>query len=89
MWTGWDHLGEVGVGRPVYKGDPSGFAAPYPWVTSCSGDIDITGHRRPQSYYRQVIFGITDQPYLVVQRPEHHHEPITPQAWTWSDGVPS
>ena len=53
-WTGWDYLGEVGVGRVMWPDEVSddaepGFMAPYPWLTAWCGDIDITGHRRPAS----------------------------------------
>ena len=55
-WTGWDYLGEAGIGRPQYAtrtapGPPS--PRPYPCLLAGCGDIDITGHRRPASYYRR------------------------------------
>ena len=66
-WTGWDYLGEVGIGRTVYGApDPAaGRAASWagiPWRTAWCGDIDITGHRRPQSYYREIVFGLRSDP---------------------------
>lgn len=88
-WTGWDYLGEAGIARPIYPGQDPAFAAPYPWLTADCGDIDITGGRRPISYYREIVFGLRSEPYLAVQRPEHHHEARLPQAWTWSDSVAS
>ena len=33
------------------------------------GDIDITGHRRPASYYREIVFGLRTEPYIAVQPP--------------------
>ena len=65
-WTGWDYLGEVGIGRVEY-GEPNadvgmtGFHGEYPWRTAWCGDIDITGHRRPQSHYREIVFGLRDR----------------------------
>ena len=47
-WTGWDYLGEVGIGRPQYAttdGSRPTFTAPYPYLLAGCGDIDITGHR--------------------------------------------
>jgi beta-galactosidase len=93
-WTGWDYLGEAGIGRTEYRqpdsasGIPS-FLGEYPWRTAWCGDIDITGHRRPQSYYREIVFGLRADPYLAVQRPEHHGEVATGTPWTWSDVVSS
>ncbi|TVZ04591.1 glycoside hydrolase family 2 protein [Trebonia kvetii] len=91
-WTGWDYLGEAGIGRPQYAtadGTQPGFAAPYPWLLAGCGDIDITGHRRPASYYRQIVFGLRDQPYLAVRRPEHHGKTWTGTPWAWSDSIAS
>jgi hypothetical protein len=48
-----------------------------PYLLAGCGDIDITGHRRPASYYRQIVFGLRAQPYLAVQRPEHHGKTFT------------
>jgi beta-galactosidase len=89
-WTGWDYLGEVGVGRTEYEGSDHAFHAEYPWLTAWVGDLDITGHRRPLSYYREIVFGLRQDPYVVVRRPEHHGRPITyTSPWAWSDAVSS
>ncbi len=93
-WTGWDYLGEVGIGRTVYS-EPSttlaiqSFMGDYPWRTAWCGDLDITGHRRPQSYYREIVFGRRADPYVAVQRPEHHGKVAAGTPWTWSDSVSS
>ncbi|WP_432991900.1 glycoside hydrolase family 2 TIM barrel-domain containing protein [Dactylosporangium sp. CA-233914] len=88
-WTGWDYLGEAGLGRVVYPGEEVAFGAPFPWLTASAGDIDITGRRRPVSYYREIVYGLRTEPYLAVQRPEHREHPARPQAWTWTDTVAS
>ena len=54
-WTGWDYLGEAGVGRTIHteadlEQGGAGFLGEYPWLTAWCGDIDITGGRRPQSW---------------------------------------
>ncbi|MFC4117352.1 glycoside hydrolase family 2 TIM barrel-domain containing protein [Nonomuraea zeae] len=89
-WTGWDYLGEVGIGRPQYgELDRRAFTAPYPYLTAGCGDLDITGHRRPVSYYREIVYGLRTAPYLAVQRPEHHGEPFVGTPWAWSDAIAS
>ena len=92
-WTGWDYLGEVGIGATAYAEDPDavpGLEREYPYLTAWCGDLDITGWRRPVSYYREVVFGLRTEPYLAVQRPEHHGHTITMQSpWGWSDSVSS
>jgi beta-galactosidase len=93
-WTGWDYLGEAGIGRTLYS-EPSSipggqsFLGDYPWRTAWCGDIDITGYRRPQSYYREIVFGLRAEPYLAVQRPEHHGAVAAGTPWSWGDVVSS
>lgn len=92
-WTGWDYLGEVGIGATAYAEDPGAVAAlqrEYPFLTAWCGDIDITGHRRPVSYYREIVFGLRVEPYIAVIRPERDQGTIIMQSpWAWSDSVSS
>jgi beta-galactosidase len=91
-WTGWDYLGEVGVGRVDYPDESyvnSGFTGAYPWLTAWVGDIDITGVRRPQSYYRETVFGLRQVPYIAVHRPEHHGKATWRTPWAWTDTLSS
>ena len=91
-WTGWDYLGEAGIGRAQYAtpdGPPPALAAPYPWLTAGCGDLDLTGHRRPASYYREIVFGLRAEPYVAVWRPERHGQVFAGTPWAWSDTVAS
>ena len=93
-WTGWDYLGEAGIGRTEYGGQgdaaaPSSFLGGFPWRSAWCGDFDITGGRRPQSYYREIVFGLRSDPYVTVLRPEHHGVPGSATPWSWSDSVSS
>ncbi|WP_405988218.1 glycoside hydrolase family 2 TIM barrel-domain containing protein [Streptomyces sp. NBC_00986] len=89
-WTGWDYLGEVGIGRPQYLTPDAprpSHTAPYPYLLAGCGDLDITGHRRPASYYREIVFGLRTEPYIAVRRPEHHGRTWAGTPWAWSDTV--
>jgi beta-galactosidase len=94
-WTGWDYLGEAGIGRIEYGDAPAAlgmaaFHGEYPWLAAWCGDIDITGHRRPQSYYREIVFGLRAEPYLAVLRPHHQGRAVAHASpWAWSDVVSS
>lgn len=90
-WTGWDYLGEPGLGRPRYRDEPPGTPplAPYPWLLSGAGDIDITGERRPASYYREIVYGLRREPFLAVRRPEIYGREAAPAPWSWTDCLPS
>ena len=93
-WTGWDYLGETGIGATRYAGQADGSAASfsggYPELTAWCGDIDITGHRRPVSYFREIVFGLRSDPYIAVNPPANHGRVVavaTP--WAWGDAIES
>jgi hypothetical protein len=85
-WTGWDYLGEAGIGRTVYGDEAVGaeaFHGPFPWVAAFCGDLDLTGHRRAQSHYREIVFGLRNDPWIGVQK--HPGEPVGyAGSWSWS-----
>lgn len=89
-WTGFDYLGEVGIGRAQFSDSTPGFTAPFPWIAAWCGDLDLTGFRRPASYYREIVFGLRTDPYIAVQRPENYHRtPKVTGGWAWSDSIGS
>lgn len=70
-WTGWDYLGEV---TPVYSD-----------LMNTGGDISLTGSRRPTSYYREIVFGLTKKPCIAVQAPERYGVPRNFGPWCYTD----
>lgn len=88
-WTGWDYIGEAGVGIPAYKWGDGGFGAHFPAQLAYVGDIDITGNRRPVSYFREIVFGLRKEPYIAVQNPNHYGEHLIKTPWVLSDSQSS
>lgn len=92
-WTGWDYLGETGIGAVTYAEDGEvldGLARGFPFLTARCADIDLTGWRRPVSYYREIVFGLRSEPYIAVQRPSRaSHTVVMQTPWAWSDTVSS
>lgn len=88
-WTGWDYIGEAGVGIPAYNWGEGGFGASFPAQIAYSGDIDITGFRRPASYFRQIVFGLRKEPYIAVQNPYKYGQRLIKTPWVISDAVSS
>ena len=92
-WTGWDYLGEVGIGSTTYAGDTSAsgrLEREFPYLTAWCGDLDITGWRRPVSFYREIVFGLRSEPYIAVRRPAYHgRDVVNPSPWAWSDSISS
>lgn len=80
MWTGWDYIGEAGIGAWAY-GNASGFDKEYPWLLADTGAIDITGYAGAESYYAATVWGLRENPYIGV-RPVNHPG-VRPLKSTW------
>jgi len=86
VWTGLDYLGESGIGRYYYEGEVPGesWERPlYPWHAAYCGDVDLTGKRKPVSYYRSLLWngGTT---YMAVREPDGYHGKVKTSMWsTW------
>lgn len=88
-WTGWDYCGEPGTGLVKHVQPPFGFdmGLPFPCLLSHVGEFTISGFRRPCSYYHEIVLGLRKQPYIAVQRPEHHDGLNILTPWSWTDCV--
>lgn len=88
VWTGMDYIGESGIGhtRLVEKGaeEQGNFLKPWPWYTSWCGDLDILGNKKPQSYYRDVIWGESSLE-LMVHSPVPEGMESRISYWGWYD----
>lgn len=90
VWTAIDYLGESGIGHSsIAQGNsPDVFSPAYPWYNSYCGDIDLIGNKKPQSYFRDVVWD-RSKIEMAVQRPvpARYHERIS--QWGWSDELRS
>lgn len=96
VWTGIDYLGESGIGRFYYEGQPAGEhyqGVMFPNHGAYCGDIDLTGWRKPISYYRELLYHPELKPlYMAVKEPSGYYGDIhltswsvwpTWESWTW------
>lgn len=84
VWTGIDYIGESGIGRHYYEGDPEGehYHRPlWPWHNSCCGDIDILGERKPVSHYREMLYNSKPKLYMAVREPDGYNGKIKETLW--------
>lgn len=91
VWTGMDYLGESGIGNIRYldKGEPEGgFLQAWPWYVSWCGDIDILGNKKPQSYYRDVVWG-ESRLEIMVASPVPEGKTTRISSWGWHDELRS
>lgn len=82
VWTAWDYIGEVGVGRWEVSAEPRPSQPAWPWLTANCGDFDLLGRKRPQSYYRDVIWG-NDAPHIFCLPPELVDKHLARLSWAW------
>ena len=88
VWTAIDYLGESGIGRWYYEGDPAGEhweRRLYPWHGAYCGDIDLTGHRKPVSHYRSMLWNRDGEHlYMAVREPDGYNGKVKTTRWgTW------
>ena len=77
-WAGWDYMGEAGTGAPALYRTPKDIQSAilagvtgriaYPWYVAACGDIDVIGQRKPQNYWRSVVYGLSPLE-VMVERP--------------------
>lgn len=96
VWTAMDYLGESGIGRWYYEGEPAKepWEAPmFPNHAAYCGDIDLTGQRKPISHYRSMLWNQDgEQLHMAVREPDGYYGKIhttmwsvwpTYENWTW------
>ena len=88
VWTSFDYLGEAGIGKVLIDA-PATFRSEYPWFHAYCGDFDICGFKRPQSYFKDLLWRKRDKPYIGVYRPEYYGREFGITAWGWEPVVDS
>jgi len=90
VWTAIDYLGESGIGHASIRNGAGNdvFTPPYPWFNSYCGDIDLIGNKKPQSYFRDVVWR-RSKIEMAVQRPMPTGYTEYISKWGWSDELRS
>jgi beta-galactosidase len=89
MWTGWDYLGEAGLGTWAYGSAPAILAKAYPQLLAGTGVIDITGVPTAQSLLARAVWGALDAPQLAVRPLDHAGDRVRRMAWRSTDAIQS
>ncbi len=78
VWTAFDYIGEASIGWRGYWQEQSFF----PWNLAYCGDLDICGWKRPQSFYRDVLW--KNNQLSVFVRPAFPSFAQNPNRQSWS-----
>lgn len=89
MWTGWDYLGEAGIGTWAYTKDGKGFNKPYPWLLADAGAIDILGNPNGELFLAQAVWGKLKKPMIAVQPVNHPGVNPAKAVWRGTNAIPS
>ncbi|RFM34962.1 glycoside hydrolase family 2 TIM barrel-domain containing protein [Chitinophaga silvisoli] len=84
VWSGMDYLGEAGIGHSIHAENDSSRLT-WPWFNAWCGDLDITGEKKPQSYYRDVVWRRSPIE-IMVHAPDAANEKTS--YWGWPDELP-
>lgn len=84
-WTAIDYIGEAGLGHALERSDRGRWIQllAWPWFNAWCGDLDLTGVKKPQSYYRDVVWG--ERPIAMAVRPsvtDGEYEDALGWCWT-------
>jgi beta-galactosidase len=61
----------------------------FPWHAASSGDLDLTGFRKPASYYRDILWNGGDRVFATVRFPEPEGKKIVAMGWSVYPSLPS
>jgi beta-galactosidase len=64
-------------------------ASAYPWHGAVCGDIDLTGYRKAQSYYRDIVWNGGERVYLAVHVPAPEGKRVAAAMWASYPMLPS
>jgi beta-galactosidase len=88
IWTAMDYIGEAAIGHSILDDQENNFSLPWPWYNANCGDIDLIGFKKPQLYYRDVVWNNSKIEILVhTPVPEGRKEIVS--YWGWPDEWPS
>ena len=75
---------------PFQNGQPPSPLSPgFPWHAAYCGDLDLTGFRKPSSYYRDILWNGGDRVFATVRLPEPEGKNILAAGWAVYPSLPN
>ena len=68
---------------------PSPLSPGFPWHAAYCGDLDLTGFRKPSSYYRDILWNGGDRIFATVRLPDPEDKKILAAGWAVYPSLPS
>lgn len=89
VWSGFDYLGEDGIGAWEYKEYAPEFEHNVGWITAGAGRIDLTGKPLGEALYTKAAFELEQGPLIAVRPIFHAESSHSPSAWKMTNAMPS
>lgn len=89
VWSGFDYLGEDGIGAWEYPDYAPEFEHNVGWISAGAGRIDLTGKPLGEALYTQVAFEQAKGPFIAVRPICHAEKSHSPSAWKMTNAMPS
>ena len=87
VWSGFDYLGECGIGSWINEEDAPSFDHGNGWVTAGAGRVDITGRLLGEALFTQALLGKKAITMAVIP-PKEYRLKHSPSAWKFSLALP-
>lgn len=86
VWTAIDYVGEAGLAHTfeLSQGEKNTQFMEWPWYNAWCGDLDLIGNKKPQAYYRNVLWGVTPIA-MAVRKPIAAGKKEVVNGWGWPD----
>ncbi|WP_336518529.1 glycoside hydrolase family 2 TIM barrel-domain containing protein [Pollutibacter soli] len=89
VWTAFDYMGEASIGHTTYDSiKKRQVLLGWPWFNGWCGDLDLIGNKKPQSYYRDIVWH-NSKIEMAVHRPVPQGMVENVSAWGWPDELQS
>jgi beta-galactosidase len=85
LWTGFDYIGESGIGNGGASTEPWNYWPQWPWRSAVCGVVDLCGFEKPGYWFRKALWG--DEPFVYIAVPtdlKANDREICP-FWGWPD----
>jgi len=83
IWTGFDYLGEAGIGEVIKECDKPLYWPGWPSRGARSGLVDICGFEKPSYYFRKAIWNNEPMVYIAVETAPSAKDWTSSSFWSW------
>ncbi len=86
VWTAIDYVGEAGLAHTLElaPGEHNPQFMDWPWYNAWCGDLDLIGNKKPQCYFRNVLWGVLPIA-MAVHKPVSQGKEEVVNGWAWTD----